>query len=84
MTRRPWRCVDPPKASPPKAAQAGASLAQGSAPRPNLSPVHGARSALQVVDTVLTREPDIDLVVFSGDMLSGWMGEGISGWVADK
>jgi hypothetical protein len=36
------------------------------------------------MNTVLDAEADVDLVVFSGDMLSGWMGSGVRGWVADR
>lgn len=56
-------------------------------------PAHGARcmmgpnsptGCMQVVRTVLEQEEGVDLVVFSGDMLSGWMGRGVPGWAADK
>jgi hypothetical protein len=33
------------------------------------------------MDSVLSSERDVDLVILSGDMLSGWMGQGKDGWV---
>jgi hypothetical protein len=36
---------------------------------------------LQVMEAVLNAEPDVDLVLLTGDMLSGWFWDGTPGWV---
>lgn len=36
------------------------------------------------MQTILEKETDVDLVVFSGDMLSGWLGKGVPGWVQNR